>query len=232
MSQKPWQGRLGHTLLPALGRPFLRLYWATVREPEILGREHLDRVLADGRPVILCYWHEMHFMGARLLARLSRRGLAVGALVSPSGDGEIAARLGRGWVAETIRASSSRTGAQGLRELHAVVKEQGISPLITADGPRGPRNEFKAGAILLAQATGAPILPLAYAASRAWRLDSWDRFQIPKPFSRVVWAIGEPRTVGRDSTLKDLAPIQRELEETLAALTASAGEIVDATPRP
>ncbi len=222
MSAKPWQSRLGTTLLPAIGRPLLRLYWTTLREGDVIGREHLERVLAADEPVILSYWHEMHFMGARFLARLNRRGLKVGALVSPSSDGELAARLGRPWLSEAIRASSSRTGAQGLKQLHEVVTGRRISPLITADGPRGPRREFKPGAILLAQATGAPILPLAWAGSRVWRLRSWDRFLVPKPFSRIVWAVGEPRRVGRDSTLKDLEPIQRELEATLATLIARA----------
>ena len=223
MSEKPWKSRAGYAVIPPLGRLLLPLYWSTIRRRATLGSEHLDRVLTGG-PVILCYWHQMHFMGSRLMRDLDRRGMKIGALVSPSGDGELAARLARNWVSRTIRASSSRTGAQGLRQLHETIKEQDISPLMTSDGPRGPLHQFKPGAILLAQATGAPIVPLAYAASRAWRLGSWDRFIIPKPFSRVVWAVGEPRFVARDSTLKDLAPIQRELEATIAELIAAAAK--------
>ena len=222
MPDKPWKGRFGYTVLPPLGRFLLPLYWLTVRRSEILGSEHLDRVLTTAEPVILCYWHQMHLMGSRLLRGLDRRGLRLGVLVSPSGDGELAARLGRKWVSETIRASSSRTGAQGLRQLHEAIRDRSLSLLVTSDGPRGPLHEFKPGAILLAQTTGAPIVPLAYAASRAWQLGSWDQFIVPKPFSRVVWAIGEPRYVARDSTLRDLGPIQRELEETMAGLVTAA----------
>ena len=79
---------------------------------------------------------------------------------------------------------------------------------------------------MLAQMTGAPILPLAYAARRSWRLGSWDGFIVPKPFSPIVWAVGELRYVPRKLTLKDIEPIQRELEATMAELIEAADSAV------
>ncbi len=95
-----------------------------------------------------------------------------------------------------IRGSSSHTGARALRDYYQALVKEDISPVITPDGPKGPRFKFKPGAILLAQMSGRPILPMAYAASRAWRI-KWDRFVIPLPLSRIVIAIGPPRYVPR-----------------------------------
>ncbi|MDE2052856.1 MAG: hypothetical protein KGJ72_17750, partial [Gammaproteobacteria bacterium] len=98
----------------------------------------------------------------------------------------------------------------------ALVKED-ISPVITPDGPRGPRFKFKPGAILLAQMSGRPILPMAYAASRAWRI-KWDRFVIPVPLSRIAIAIGAPRYVPRAMDAATLERLQGEMESELHRL--------------
>jgi hypothetical protein len=120
-----------------------------------------------------------------------------------------------------IRGSSSRTGALALKEyFHALTKDQ-VSPVVSPDGPRGPRFKCKPGAILLAQMSGRPIVPMAYAASRAWFVH-WDRFVLPLPFSRIVIAIGEPRTVPRVLDADALQKWQLELERLLKATFQSA----------
>ena len=91
-----------------------------------------------------------------------------------------------------IRGSSSRTGAQAMRDLYLAVSRHHISPANTPDGPRGPIFEFKPGPLMLAQMTGAPILPMACAAKRCKQLDSWDRFILPGWFNTLVVVIGEP----------------------------------------
>ena len=98
-----------------------------------------------------------------------------------------------GWAGRVIRGSSTHTGARALRDYYTALTKEKVSPVLTPDGPRGPRFKFKPGALLLAQMSGRPILPMAYAASRAW-LVKWDKFVIPKPFARIVIAIGEPVT--------------------------------------
>ena len=90
-----------------------------------------------------------------------------------------------------------------------------MSPIITPDGPRGPRFKFKPGAILLAQMSGRPMLPLAYAASRA-ALVHWDRFVLPLPFARIAIAIGPPREVPRTLAPPALAALQLEMQQSAA----------------
>ncbi|MGH8316214.1 MAG: lysophospholipid acyltransferase family protein, partial [Steroidobacterales bacterium] len=104
-----------------------------------------------------------------------------------------------------IRGSSTNTGAKALRDYYQALAKDGVSPVITPDGPRGPAFVFKPGAILLSQMSQRPIVPLAYAASHAW-LVKWDRFVIPFPFARIAIAVGAPRQVLR--TL-DAAALER-----------------------
>ena len=97
---------------------------------------------------------------------------------------------------EVIRGSSSHTGARALRDYYQALAHEGISPAITPDGPRGPPWKFKPGAILLSQMSQRPIIPMAYAASRAWKI-KWDRFVIPKPLARIAIVIGRPVYVAK-----------------------------------
>ena len=97
----------------------------------------------------------------------------------------------------------------------------GRSLAVLPDGPRGPRYIAKPGAVHLAKATGAPIYPLAYAASRAWRLKSWDRLIVPKPFARLRTEIGAPLDVPHDATPDQLASLRVELEARLNHLSTS-----------
>jgi lysophospholipid acyltransferase (LPLAT)-like uncharacterized protein len=119
--------------------------------------------------------------------------------------------------ARAIRGSSSHTGARALRDYYLALVKENISPVVTPDGPKGPRFKFKPGAILLAQMSGRPMLPMAYAASRAW-LIQWDKFVIPVPFARISIAIGEPRYVARVLDAAGMETLQREMELELQRL--------------
>ena len=109
-----------------------------------------------------------------------------------------------------------------MRDMYNLVVKQGISPVSTSDGPQGPIHTFKLGDVLLAQFTQAPLFPLAYAAENAWMLRSWDKFIIPKPFSKIVIAIGEPVPVPKGVVAEDLEPIRLKMENILKQLTANA----------
>jgi lysophospholipid acyltransferase (LPLAT)-like uncharacterized protein len=132
-------------------------------------------------------------------------------------DGEIGAMLVQRAGGYVIRGSSTSTGARALRDYYEALVKEGVSPVITPDGPRGPRFEFKPGAILLAQMSGRPILPMAYAASRAW-LIKWDKFVLPVPFSRIVIAVGAPRYVPRVTDPTAIERLQVELKNELKSL--------------
>ena len=125
-----------------------------------------------------------------------------------------------------IRGSSSHTGARALRDYYEALAKQGISPSITPDGPRGPRFVFKPGAILLSQMSQRPILPMAYAASRA-TLFHWDKFVLPWPFSRIVIAIGAPRQVPRTLKPEALEALQKEMAVEMKALFAVARDALN-----
>ncbi len=128
--------------------------------------------------------------------------------------------LVRGLGGVAIRGSSSYTGARALRDYYQALKVDGLSPAITPDGPRGPPWKFKPGAILLAQLSQRPMIPMAYAASRAWKIQ-WDRFVIPKPFSRIAIAVGEPVYVPRGLDAQGLARLQLEMEQQLLEAISS-----------
>ena len=122
-----------------------------------------------------------------------------------------------------IRGSSTHTGAMALKGYFEALMREQVSPVITPDGPRGPRFKFKPGGILLAQMSGRPMLPMAYAASRA-SLIKWDKFVLPWPGSRIVIAIGPPRYVPRVVDAAQIVRLQGEMEAELLRLFRLARE--------
>ncbi len=210
--------RLVYALAAPLAYLLLRLWWASCRIVQVSGAGHLDGALANAPSVLPCYWHEHELFCGRWLQLQIRRGLKLGVLVSPSVDGEVPATIA-GWLGMVvIRGSSTRTGARALRDYYELLVKQGVSPVITPDGPTGPRQHFKPGALLLAQLSGRPLLPMAFAASRAWRF-GWDRFVLPWPGSRIAVAIGAPVYVDRELALGEEGVMQvmrLRLEQELA----------------
>ena len=149
-----------------------------------------------GRPIVYLLWHEV------LLPLLwHHRGQGVVIVVSENRDGQYLSDFARVLGYRSIRGSSSKGAARALlgavRELQA-----GCSVAFTPDGPRGPRRELKPGVVAAARRGGAVIVPVNAQADRAWRLDSWDRFLIPKPGARVTVTYGRPFEVSpRDDGL-------------------------------
>ncbi|MCP5328365.1 MAG: lysophospholipid acyltransferase family protein [Steroidobacteraceae bacterium] len=208
--------RLAYACLVPLLLGVLRLLWATCRRPQVIGAEHLQAALERAPSLIPCYWHQHQLFCARYLLERRDLGLRAGFLISPSVDGEIGARLVHRLGGEVIRGSSTYTGARALRDFYEALVRRDISPAITPDGPRGPAFEFKPGAILLAQMSGRPMLPLAFAASRSIRFH-WDRFVLPLPGARIVIAVGEPRWVPKRLDAAALAGEQSEMARRLRA---------------
>ena len=205
--------RLLYRLAAPLGIGIIRAWWLTCRVVAVRGAEHLEEALAKAPSLIPCYWHQHQLYCAKYLLE-QRARMKVGWLISPSVDGELGAMMVRRVGGSVIRGSSSHTGARALRDYYQALAKEDVSPVITPDGPRGPRFRFKPGAILLAQMSGRPILPMAYAASRAWRV-KWDRFVIPVPLSRIAVAIGPPRYVPRTLDAAALEKLQGEMEQEL-----------------
>ncbi|MFM1884990.1 MAG: hypothetical protein RL026_147 [Pseudomonadota bacterium] len=205
-----WKRRLAYRLAAPVLMGVLRFWWSTCRIVRVEGQEHLEAALAQAPSLLPCYWHQHELFCGRYLLQQRHLGLKLGFLISPSVDGELPSMLARRLGAEVIRGSSTRTGARALRDYYTLLVKDRVSPVITPDGPQGPRFKFKSGALVLAQISGRPILPMAYWASRAW-LFNWDRFVIPMPFARIAIAIGPPVHVGKSVPLQDEATTSRLL---------------------
>jgi lysophospholipid acyltransferase (LPLAT)-like uncharacterized protein len=153
-----------------LGLPLLRLInWALLKS-------YRYQVSAPS------YWHQHHVVCSAYMRSWLRRGYKLCFLISGSVDGEVPERIARSWGAEVIRGSANQSGALALRDQQRMLRD-GYSIVTTADGPRGPKYEFKSGTVLMARIAGVPIVPIACAADRAWYLKRWDNFMIPKPFA-------------------------------------------------
>jgi hypothetical protein len=223
-----WRRALYRLAVP-IGLCIFRFWWLTCRVVRVIGEENLRAALARSPAIIPCFWHQHQLFCARFLLEQRALGLKVGFLISPSVDGELGAMLVRRVGGHVIRGSSTNTGARALRDYYQTLTQDQVSPIITPDGPRGPRFVFKPGAIMLAQMSGRPIVPLTYAATRAW-LVKWDRFVIPVPFSRIAIAIGSPRYVPRTLDAVALERWQRDMEAELKALFTSARDALSQRP--
>lgn len=205
--------RVAAPLLLAL----IRAWWRSCRIVAVSGQEHLDAVLARWPSFLPCYWHQHQLFGARFLLMLQQQGrLRAGFLISPSVDGELGAMMVRRLGGYVIRGSSSHTGALALKDYFQALIREKVSPIITPDGPRGPKFVFKPGAILLSRMSQRPMLPIAYAAERA-KLVAWDRFVIPMPFTRIAIGIGPPQEVPKLATPQQIEALQGVMAEALKA---------------
>lgn len=213
---------LGYRLAAPLAIGIVRLWWAMLPRVRVIGREHLEDSIAAQGAIIPVYWHGQQLIPVRVLLEAAARGLKLGFLISPSVDGELPALLVRRVGGHVIRGSSSNTGARALRDYYEAISKLGVSPAITPDGPHGPRRQFKPGAILISQLSGKPIVPMAYAASRAWLFPTWDRFALPWPFARIVLQVGEPVVIPKGLDAAALERWQETLRERLESLYASA----------
>lgn len=178
----------------------------TCRIDVVAGSDNVDAALARGT-VIPCSWHQQILTSGLFLRSLVPRGLKTGFLVSPSREGEFISRVAQQHGTYIMRGSSSRTGSAALK---AMIKgtQQGISPTLFADGPRGPAHVMKPGTVILAQRTGTPIMTVGSASNRYWQINSWDKNRIPKPFARITIAVGELWPIERSEQQIDEAARQ------------------------
>ena len=173
------------------------------------GREHWDEAARGGRLPVYTFWHDRIFAGSYFF-----RGRRIVIMTSRSFDGEYIARFIQRMGFGAVRGSSTRGGVGALVELTRLVRK-GCPAGFSIDGPRGPRHVAKMGAVLLAKKTGQPVLPFGVNAERFWTLRSWDRMQIPKPFSRVRVRFAPPIHVAPDADEAALGRARDELQRAL-----------------
>ena len=171
-------------MLPPLAALTIRSFVRS--SPEIRHEEYWKDTLAKHGKAIIGGWHENILLGTSRFRDTHYFGIA-----SESFDGELATRLMRKLGMNTVRGSSANVPLTVVRRLMKAL-EAGDVVGLTPDGPRGPRRVAKPGIAILASRAQVPIVPHAFAPSGGWRLNSWDRMVIPKPFAKIVCLCGEP----------------------------------------
>lgn len=188
----------------------LRMLASTWRY-RVIGGDAIESLRKAKTPFIFSLWH-----GQLLPLIWHHRGERVAIVVSEHRDGELIARIASSIGYRLIRGSTTRGGERALLALVTELRS-GSEVAVTPDGPKGPAHSYAPGALVAAQRADAPILPIAAHADRAWRLSSWDRFLIPKPFAKITVAYGEPRRVSSTSSREAAAEtlqFQAMMEDT------------------
>ena len=222
-----WYERIFYFIFCSLLKRVLTLVQASCRIQHIEGKEHLDRLLREGRPVILCFWHNNIFYGAPFLYRsVHKKGVSLRVLISRSKDAELIARVVTMWGGTAVRGSSSRYGGEGVLSLYRNAGKAYSATVITPDGPRGPKYKFQMGAITLSQMTGVPIIPVNFNVRNKWVLRSWDAFIIPKPFSKVVVQLGSLYKVPKTISEQKKEKIRKEIEDIMVKQVERGEEMI------
>jgi lysophospholipid acyltransferase (LPLAT)-like uncharacterized protein len=205
--KKEYSLSLADWLILLVVTPLIYLFgWSWRIEEE--GRTELGPRARPQQKILWPFWHETILAGVWWF-----RHVGVHVMISSSRDGELIATLAKFLGYTPVRGSSTRGGQEAAKEMVEYIN-QGKPCAITPDGPRGPRRQMKMGTVQIARLTGCSVVPYGFAAEHAWRLRSWDRFIIPKPFTRGVFVYGEPIQVPeREGNEKEyLEKIQAEMD--------------------
>lgn len=210
-----WHQRLAAALIYGV----IRAMSATIRYEwrDNSGLLAIDRDQA----VIFCIWHNRLALCLevyRVFLRNIQRPCKLAAMVSASKDGGFLARVLEHYGVQPVRGSTSRRGRQALLELTSWA-ERGYDLAITPDGPRGPCYTVQEGIIALAQLTGRPIMPVSYHLTWKIALKSWDRFQLPLPFTRCLMQFTPPIYVPREISEEERERLRKEVEDRLNSVT-------------
>lgn len=217
--------RIALVVLTPIFSFLMQAVWAVFRL-EVRGDEKFRELVAARQPVVFAFWHEGLLVVCRYMARLLAIGYRLTFLISPSVDGEFGVEILARFGSTAVRGSARRSGAAALRRLNATIRDDQQSPCITLDGSKGPRRYCKPGAITVARMAGVPIVPIGFAARRAWRLPSWDRHLLPLPATKVVITVGDPYTVPREMDSDAVEEWRSDLEQRVNDLMAAADAAV------
>ncbi|MGD0309056.1 MAG: lysophospholipid acyltransferase family protein [Acidobacteriota bacterium] len=198
-------------LISLLGYWAIRLIGGTLRW-QVEGWENLRSIQAANKNTIYTFWHGRIFMGTYFF-----RNLGIVVMTSQNQDGEYIARVIQRFGYGVARGSSTRGSTGALVEMIRELRNK-HDVAFSIDGPTGPRYVAKPGAVWIASKTGDAVFPFNLSAEKKWVLNSWDHFQIPKPFSRVLVLMGAPIYVKENATEAELEDFQRQLQHSLEDL--------------
>lgn len=179
---------------------------------EVEGQENFEQIENDGKIPIYTFWHNRIFIGTYFF-----RNRKIVVMTSQSFDGEYIARFIQRFGYGASRGSSTRGGIKALGEMIRVMKE-GFPAAFSIDGPKGPKYEAKSGVCLLAKKTGNPIIPFVFESKNYWEINSWDKLQIPKPFTRVKVIIEKPIYVSSEANDAEIENKRLEVQSSLDEL--------------
>ncbi len=225
MIKKKFRYILYQYIFPYCGLIFVRMIAATYRI-RILDPENEADILNAKGQLIYASWHQRFFPGISFFS--SRKPIAI--IISKSRDGEMAARAVNilGWHA--VRGSSSKGGKAALEKIKRLTKK-GYKVGHIVDGPQGPFGRVKPGLIRIAQYANLPIVPTITSGQYCWVFNSWDRFMVPKPFSRVIIRFGRAIDVPDEMDEEIFNRIQQKIEKQLADLYRDTDEIWNSSKR-
>lgn len=200
-------------LYPRAGLLLVRLLSRTYRY-QLVDAVYEQHALDRYGSVVYASWHQRFFPGITFFA--GRKPIAI--MISRSRDGEMAARVADILGYRPVRGSSSRGGVGALKTLRSLTR-QGFRVGHIVDGPQGPFGVVKPGLLTIAQFSGAPIIPVITSAQRRWTVNSWDRFMIPKPFSRIFIRFAPPTVVPRRLDPEGFEALRQDVEKQIKDLT-------------
>ena len=212
-----WKKKFQRWFITKILTLVIRITGYTTRVRQI-NKEILKDTINEYSSVIVATWHKNIFFSIWLL-----RNHDLTALISSSDDGEAIYDVFDKFGYKAVRGSTTRGGIPALKQLIKLL-EQKTSVAITPDGPLGPPEKIQSGVVLLAKYSGVPIIPWHYEAVSQWRLKSWDRHKIPKPFTAVVESYGEPFLVPKDLLSEEVSEFCEKLEADLEELAQRTNE--------
>lgn len=198
---------------------YLRLVWRTGNWRWI-GREHGDRLAAEARMAVLCFWHGRML----LMAPAWPADRKIHMLGSAHRDGRMIARVIARFGISSVIGSTSRGAAAGLRTMAARLRDAECVA-ITPDGPRGPRMRAQIGVASVARLGAAPVLPVSFSMRGGIELGGWDRMLLPLPFGCGVVIVGKPIEVPADADAHQLEQARQEIERALNEITDEADRL-------
>lgn len=201
----------------------IALWWCTSLRIQKVNAEKFDELKRKEKNYVVAFWHGSMVVGWFL--HRPRKANNVSALVSQSSDGEFLSAMLERWNYKLIRGSSTVGGKEAMQLMIDEVKK-GNSLAITPDGPRGPRHEMKMGAVRTAQQANVPLVLVGIAMERKKMLRSWDKFEVPVPFSKAVAVYSEPIHVPVELHGEPLDKYKHDIERRLQTLTFEAEQLL------
>jgi len=205
-----WYGHIFLRILPPMAALLIKMLMLSCRVVRVEGKDgEVAAMERAGGRVLYGTWHQrmpyhFHYFGSR----------HVTIMISQSRDGEYAARVAAWLGFRSVRGSSTRGGLGALKGMIKRIRA-GETCGVLADGPQGPARIAKMGAIIVAREGGVPLIPVVWGADRCWVFNSWDRYLVPKPFSRVVVYHGEPVRVPKSAKKDEMESYRKLFEDRL-----------------